>query len=592
MRSQHGRDIRQPRSCAAPSEARPERNRTGCPSPDPPTSPTGEETPTNHRSTTPRRLQDQVRREEAEENGNEEEGIERQGRGRVESEDVAAEEDHQGNLQTGWAAHRQEAQEVPQPQPVGREEVEEPMASTAPTQQARTIAAGTTGEMLTDNAAALAPRGGDCASDTGARKSLAGQREGAEADGDVGRSRHEPGDVDGSARGESDRLARDDGGRSRPPRARPGQRRLGAGLAPARPGPVSGWDQQENQPSGPTERRIDACQSSPRGLQAQGGEGEENRVAEHLEENEYREEEGIATGLVGLGLRCNLTKSSAWSPTGNTTDLPEGLAAAVDGVQVLGSPIGAVALCRRTLRALLERIALPLSLVSKLHPQHAMLLLSRCISRRISYLLRTTPADILPIREWRGWSERLLWTALRAAHINVPSKELEQSLVWRQATLPIALGGVGLIDPLSEAPAAYLASLRAAQMLLQQMPPSPNHQLSQVASLVSPLGEGVAGREGEAIRDLRNRLPEEARELLGEPGPGTEEPSPGADKEQTAEVVLSASPAPVTAAVLAAAMSAATGEQGRAPLAEDVMTAAACAETPVDAVAANRQECA
>ncbi|CAI5957027.1 unnamed protein product [Closterium sp. NIES-64] len=74
--------------------------------------------------------------------------------------------------------------------------------------------------------------------------------------------------------------------------------------------------------------------------------------------------------------------------------------------------------------------------------------------------------------------------------------------------------------------------------------------------------------------------------------PGAEEPSPGADKEETAEVVLSTSPTPVTAAVLAAAMSAATGEQGGAPSAEDVMTAAACAETPVDAVAANRQECA
>ncbi|CAI5974669.1 unnamed protein product [Closterium sp. NIES-64] len=105
-----------------------------------------------------------VRWEEAEENGNEEEGIERQGRGRVESEDVAAEEDHQGNLQTGWAAPRQEAQEVPQPRPPAtgepeevahalpgeiespgwREEVEEPMALTAPTQRARTIAAGTT----------------------------------------------------------------------------------------------------------------------------------------------------------------------------------------------------------------------------------------------------------------------------------------------------------------------------------------------------------------------------------------------------------------------------------------------------------------
>ncbi|CAI6003509.1 unnamed protein product [Closterium sp. NIES-64] len=48
-----------------------------------------------------------------------------------------------------------------------------------------------------------------------------------------------------------------------------------------------------------------------------------------------------------------------------------------------------------------------------------------------------------------------------------------------------------------------------------------------------------------------------------------EEPSPGADQEQTAEAALSASPAPVTVAVLAAAMSAATREQGGAPMAED-----------------------
>ncbi|CAI5948085.1 unnamed protein product [Closterium sp. NIES-64] len=69
-----------------------------------------------------------------------------------------------------------------------------------------------------------------------------------------------------------------------------------------------------------------------------------------------------------------------------------------------------------------------------------------------------------------------------------------------------------------------------------------------------------------------------------------EEPSPGADQEQTAKAALSASPAPVTAAVLAAAVSAATGKQGGAPTAEDVMIAAASAETPVAAVAANRQE--
>ncbi|CAI5485994.1 unnamed protein product [Closterium sp. Naga37s-1] len=64
----------------------------------------------------------------------------------------------------------------------------------------------------------------------------------------------------------------------------------------------------------------------------------------------------------------------------------------------------------------------------------------------------------------------------------------------------------------------------------------------------------------------------------------------GADPESTAEVALSASPAPVTPAVLAAVVSAATGEQGDAPTAKGATTAAACAETPAVAAATSRQE--
>ncbi|CAI5512504.1 unnamed protein product [Closterium sp. Naga37s-1] len=63
-----------------------------------------------------------------------------------------------------------------------------------------------------------------------------------------------------------------------------------------------------------------------------------------------------------------------------------------------------------------------------------------------------------------------------------------------------------------------------------------------------------------------------------------------ADPEQTGEVALSASPAPVTSTVLAAVVSAATGEQGGVPAAEGAPTAAACARTPIAAAAANRQE--
>ncbi|CAI5989698.1 unnamed protein product [Closterium sp. NIES-64] len=69
-----------------------------------------------------------------------------------------------------------------------------------------------------------------------------------------------------------------------------------------------------------------------------------------------------------------------------------------------------------------------------------------------------------------------------------------------------------------------------------------------------------------------------------------EEPSPGVDQEQTAEAVLSASPAPVTAAVLAAVVSAAAGEQGAAPSNVDATPVAASAGTRVPAAAANRQE--
>ncbi|CAI5980243.1 unnamed protein product [Closterium sp. NIES-65] len=223
----------------------------------------------------------------------------------------------------------------------------------------------------------------------------------------------------------------------------------------------------------------------------------------------------ITEELRKCGLRCNLEKSSAWCPAGCADVLPEGLVAAVDGIRVLGSPIGTREYGRRSLRATLRTMASPLTLIGKLHPQHALLLLSRCVSRRISYLLRTTPADTLPLVEWRDWSEELLWTALKAAKIHAPVDELDQSLVWRQATLPVCLGGLGLIDPLSEAPAAYLASSHAANTLLRHMTLTPDNPLQLVADLVSPMGGVQGAAEGEVtLLDLRNRLPDQAREIL------------------------------------------------------------------------------
>ncbi|CAI6003131.1 unnamed protein product [Closterium sp. NIES-64] len=64
----------------------------------------------------------------------------------------------------------------------------------------------------------------------------------------------------------------------------------------------------------------------------------------------------------------------------------------------------------------------------------------------------------------------------------------------------------------------------------------------------------------------------------------------GAIPEQTAEAALSPSPAPVTPAVLAAAVSAVTGVRGDAPTAEGATTAAANVGMPAAAAASRRQE--
>ncbi|CAI6005639.1 unnamed protein product [Closterium sp. NIES-65] len=200
----------------------------------------------------------------------------------------------------------------------------------------------------------------------------------------------------------------------------------------------------------------------------------------------YEAFKNITRELRGLGLRCNIAKPTGWAAVEGENEVPppEGLLMSTAGIGVLGSPIGTAEFCTTHAQARLQDASAPLPLIAQLHPQHAMLVLSRSISRRISYLLRTTPAEVLEREEWRAWSETLMATALAAAKLRVPSSELERSLLWRQGTLPVRLGGLGIIDPTSEAPVAYIASITAAQQLLKQMNLPEGHLLSRAASLL------------------------------------------------------------------------------------------------------------
>ncbi|CAI7819137.1 unnamed protein product [Closterium sp. NIES-54] len=226
----------------------------------------------------------------------------------------------------------------------------------------------------------------------------------------------------------------------------------------------------------------------------------------------------IAEDLAVCGLRCNISKSAAWSatPAGEDEELPLGLAAKPGGIRVLGSPIGGTDFCTGQVRTTLEEATSPLPLIAQLNPQHAALIVSCSISRRISYMLRTTPAATLSREEWRGWSEALVGAALTAAKLRIPTSELEQSLLWRQATLPIRLGGLGIIDPISEAPATYIASVTAACSFLQHLNLPPDCLLHRATTLLShewspppdtnhltPLKEGLPAQAEAALEAYR-----------------------------------------------------------------------------------------
>ncbi|CAI7903792.1 unnamed protein product [Closterium sp. NIES-54] len=203
------------------------------------------------------------------------------------------------------------------------------------------------------------------------------------------------------------------------------------------------------------------------------------------------------------GLTCNLGKSLAWSSSSlEGNELPEGLPLTHEGVRVLGSPVGSQRFCADLVRSTLTNAAAPLGSLASIHPQHTLLLSSRCISRRIGYLLRTTPTDVLPLSEWHAWCAELLNTALTAASIQPPRRDTEFNFLLRQATLPVALGGLGLTDPTAEAAPAYLASTTEALRLLRSLDLPATAALGSNSNALQP-----SAAHSVTIQDMEGRLP-------------------------------------------------------------------------------------
>ncbi|CAI5995040.1 unnamed protein product [Closterium sp. NIES-64] len=129
----------------------------------------------------------------------------------------------------------------------------------------------------------------------------------------------------------------------------------------------------------------------------------------------------------------------------------------------------------------------------------------------IGYLLRTTPADVLPLSEWHAWCAELLNTALTAASIQPPCREAEFNFLIRQATLPVALGGLGLTDPTTEAAPVYLASTTEALRLLRSLDMPATAVLGSNSNALQP-----SAAHSVTIQDMEGRLPPLALQYLRE----------------------------------------------------------------------------
>ncbi|CAI7927971.1 unnamed protein product [Closterium sp. NIES-54] len=179
----------------------------------------------------------------------------------------------------------------------------------------------------------------------------------------------------------------------------------------------------------------------------------------------------FTSSLRSMGLSHNAGKCAAWSavrpPEGA---LPEGVPFCHDGLRVLGSFIGAPEGAAAFIWAQLQAMTTPLSQIADLEPQAASLLLTRSISRRMSYLARTNPLTLLPEEEWSQWGQKLLHTLLDACGVRHPRGDAEEQRVWGQASLPPSLGGLGLADPSVEGRYSYLASFVQAHGLLASLP--------------------------------------------------------------------------------------------------------------------------
>ena len=181
------------------------------------------------------------------------------------------------------------------------------------------------------------------------------------------------------------------------------------------------------------------------------------------------------------GLSLNLDKCEIWSPNAIPSGvLPSTIPVADSGFLLLGAPIGSKEFINHHVEAKVAACSrIWHTLLAIGDPQTELLLLRSCLSfGKVSYLVRTTP---LYNFDWSPYE-----SGIRASVDQILGSILSDP-AWRQATLPLSLGGLGLTSPGLISKPAFAGSLLFTSSLLAEHSVSVDSIPLQLSSLIQSL---------------------------------------------------------------------------------------------------------
>ena len=136
-----------------------------------------------------------------------------------------------------------------------------------------------------------------------------------------------------------------------------------------------------------------------------------------------------------------------------------------DVADILGSPIGSAEHIRDVIQEKIEQLQLMGDRLRLLHSHDALLLLCHSFSiPKLLYILRTAPCFQSP--HLQAYDE-----LLRSILSSLCNICLNDESTWRQASLPVRAGGIGIRRAVQLAPSAFLASAAGSSVLVYQILP-------------------------------------------------------------------------------------------------------------------------